>query len=572
MPNLRWCSFLLVLPLAARAQTPADVVLINGKIITMDAADSIAHAVAIRDGKILAVGSQEIAMQHAGPATRIIDLHGRAATPGLIDAHLHFAQVETIYSIELSGVHSVEEAVQLVKQRAAQAKPGEWIRGQGWDEGKLAERRYIYAVDLDRAAPNNPVWLMHTTGHYGVANTAALRLAHITAETANPTAGTIDRNAEGQPSGVLKEEAAMQLVTRLIPKYSHEQLRNGYLISMTELNKEGITGVKDPGIYEENWDVYRELRDENKLTIHLFALWRGGTTVAQTQDAVKRILSLPMPGSGSDDVLISGGVKLFMDGSGGARTAWMTSDWNRDFNDTDAGNRGYPLTDPETYRQQVRIIHNAGIHVGTHAIGDRAIDWVADTYAEVLRDKPTPGLRHSIIHANIPSDHAIEAMAALEKQYDAGYPEAQAEFMWWIGDTYASNFGPARSLRLMPFRSYLDRGIHWAGGSDYPVTPFAARYGIWASVARETLKGTRGKQPFGTAQAVDVHAALRSYTIWAAHQLFLEDRTGSIEVGKDADIAVWDRDLYSAPTAQLKDMKCEMTVFRGQIVYRADTL
>jgi len=553
--------------LSSAALSPAqvaDTILVNGKIITMDTADSIAEAVAIRGGQIVAVGAKEQVMSHKGNATRIIDLQGRTATPGFIDAHLHFAGVEPVYSIDLSKVHSVAEVLQLVAERAAKAQPGEWIQGQGWDEGKLAEHRYIYAADLDRVAPRNPVWLIHTTGHYGVANSVALRMAHIATSAKSPQAGTIDEDANGQPTGVLKEEAAMQLVTKLIPPYSHGQLRDGYLTTMAALNEEGITGVKDPGIAPENWSVYQELRHQNKLTIHLFALWRGGTTVKQTQTVVTRMLSLPKT---QDDVLISGGVKLFMDGSGGARTAWMHKDWNKNFTEIDTGNRGYPLTDPEVYRQQVRLIHDAGIHIGTHAIGDRAIDWVVDTYAEVLKDKPAKGLRHSIIHANIPSDHAIETMAALENQYDAGYPEAQAEFMYWIGDTYAGNFGPERCPRLMPLHTYTERGIRWAGGSDYPVTPFPPRLGIWASLARETLNGTYGKQPFGTAEAVDIHAALRSYTVWAARQLFLENRIGSLEAGKDADIAVWDRDPYTIPTDQIKDMKCTMTLFQGRVVY-----
>jgi predicted amidohydrolase YtcJ len=459
----------------------------------------------------------------------------------------------------------MEEVLEAVRARVAKAKPGEWVLGQGWDEGKLSERRYIYAADLDAVAPDNPVWLTHTTGHYGVANSAALKLAHITASTPNPPAGTIDRNAKDQPSGVLKEQAAMSLVTKLIPEYSHEQMRDGYLTTMAELNKEGITAIKDPAMGPENWSVYEELREEKKLTIHLFTLWLGGTTLEKTQEVVQRMLALPKP---TDDLLISGGVKLFMDGSGGARTAWMVSDWNKNWSEIDSGNKGYPLTDPQVYRQQVRLIHDAGIHVGTHAIGDHAIDWVVDTYAQVLKDKPTKGLRHSIIHANIPSDHAIGEMAAMQKRYDAGYPEAQAEFMYWIGDNYAGNFGPARCLRLMPFHTYLQRGVQWAGGSDYPVTPFPARLGIWASVARETLKGTYGKQPFGMAEAVDIHAALRSYTTWAAHQLFLEKSIGSLEMGKDADIAVWDRDPYSVATEQIKDMKCQMTMFQGKVVYR----
>ncbi len=223
----RW---ILLLPAAvAFAQAPppnaADTILINGKIITVDANDSIAEAVAIRSGKILTVGSKADALKTRGPSTHVIDLHGRTATPGLIDTHLHFQEVDAIYAIELSGVRDVAEVVQKVRERVSKAKPGEWISGSGWDEGKLAERRYLYASDLDAVAPNNPVWLMLTTGHYGVANSAALKLAHIDAATKNPPAGTIDRDSSGKPTGVLKEDAAMQLVTSLIPPYTHDQMR-----------------------------------------------------------------------------------------------------------------------------------------------------------------------------------------------------------------------------------------------------------------------------------------------------------------------------------------------------------
>jgi predicted amidohydrolase YtcJ len=156
----------------------------------------------------------------------------------------------------------------------------------------------------------------------------------------------------------------------------------------------------------------------------------------------------------------------------------------------------------------------------------------------------------------------------LQRDYDAGYPEASSTFMWWIGDNYAGNFGPRRNLRMKPFATWQKKGIRWAGSSDFSVTPFPARYGIWASVARETLNGTFGKTPFGTAEAVDVRTALRSYTIWAAHAVFLDDRIGSIEVGKDADLAVWDRDLYTVPAAALKDMKAELTLVKSKVVYR----
>jgi predicted amidohydrolase YtcJ len=548
-----------------------DLVLIHGKILTVDAKDSIAQAVAIRQGKIIAVGSDSDIQTLITSATRVIDLHGRTATPGLIDSHGHFADggVNQLYDVDLSGVGSVDEVLSKLRERAATLKAGEWLLGDGWDEGKLEERRYLWASDLDKVTPNNPIWLTHTTGHYGVANSYAMKLAHLTARTQAPPAGTIDRDAQGLPTGVLKE-SAMSLVTKLIPETTPEQERAGILHIIDGLHREGMTAVKDADIQPHTWDAYFQLLQEGKLTERVFVLWHAGTTVESAQKALARISALPKPPQSlGDGRLLSGGAKLYMDGSGGARTAWVYQEWNKNSTEKDAGNYGYPATDPEIYRQEVRLFHQAGVHVGTHAIGDRAIDWVVDTYAQVLKEKPTFGLRHSIIHSNIPTDHAIEEMASLEKQYDAAYPESQPPFTWWIGDTYAGNFGPVRAARLNPYQTYLSKDIHWGGGSDFFVTPYPARFGIWASVARQTLKGIYGAHPFGTAESVDVHTALRSYTAWAARQLFLEDRIGSIEPGKEADIAVWDRDLYTVPTDDLKEMKCEMTIFSGRIVYQS---
>ena len=322
---------------------------------------------------------------------------------------------------------------------------------------------------------------------------------------------------------------------------------------VADFNKEGVTGAKDPGIGPEKWDLYKELLRDGKLTVRIFALWSGARALDGNGAVIARVEENPRPpASLGDGMLFSGGVKMFMDGSGGARTAWMHQDWNKNFKDTDTGNRGYPTTPPDVYRTIVTALHERGIHVSTHAIGDRAIDWVVDTYDQVLAHKPTRGLRHGIIHGNTPTNHAVEVMARLQRAYDAGYPESQAEFTWWIGDNYAGNLGPVRGLRLNPFHTYTTKSIRWAGGSDYPVTPFPARYGLWASVARKTLNGSFGETPFGTAESVDIKAALRSYTAWAAHQIFLDDRIGTIEVGKDADIAIWDRNLYTVPVDQLK--------------------
>jgi predicted amidohydrolase YtcJ len=551
----------------------ANLVLLNGNILTVDARDSIAEAVAIAGGKIVAVGSTADVRARVGAATQVIDLRGRTVTPGLIDTHVHFSEVDALFSVDLSDVSvtKMDDVLKRVGDQVARLKPGEWVRGRGWDEGKLAERRYITAADLDTVAPNNPVWLTNTTGHYGVANGYALKMAEIRKDTRDPPAGTIDRDAQGNPTGVLKE-SAMDLVRRLVPPFTRDQQKQGLLAMIRDFNQEGMTAAKDPGIGQQKWELYQELLKEGALTVRMFALWSGPRRVEDTAPVLARVNANPRPpASLGDGMLLSGGVKMFMDGSGGARTAWMHEDWNKNFTEKDAGNVGYPATPPDAYRQIVTELHNAGVHVSTHAIGDRAIDWVVDTYDRALAAKPSRGLRHGIIHDNTPTDHAIEVTARLQHDFDAAYPEAQAEFMWWLGDTYAANLGPARALRLSPLRTFVDKGIRWAGGSDYSVTPFPARYGLWASVARTTLNGTFGATPFGLKEAVDIKTALRSYTIWAAHQLFLDDRIGSIEVGKDADLAVWDRDVYTVPADRLKDLKCELTLSRGRIVYRAAT-
>ena len=557
---------------STRAQAPApapDLVLLNGTILTVDANDTVAQAVAIAGGKIVAVGSTDAVRSRAGSRTEVIDLRGRTATPGLIDAHVHFSEADTLYAVELSDAASIADVLARIRDAAAKTRRGEWVRGRGWDEGKFVEHRYITAADLDAVSPNNPVWLMHTTGHYGVANSYALKMSEVTAATTDPPAGTIDRDAKRNPTGVLKE-AAMDLVSRNVPALTREQERAGLVRIIEDFNREGMTAAKDPGIDQAKWELYQELLRDGKLTVRLFALWSGARRLEDSAQVLARVNAVPRPpASFGDGLLFSGGVKMFMDGSGGARTAWMYRDWNRNSTEKDTGNSGYPAMPPDVYRQIVTALHDAGVHVSTHAIGDRAIDWVVDTYAAALAAKPTRGLRHGIIHGNTPTDHAIDVMARLQKQYDAGYPESQAPFAWWLGDNYAGNLGPERGLRLNPFRTYVTKGIKWAGGSDYDVTPFPARYGLWASVARKALNGTYGATPFGTAESVDIKTALRSYTIWAAHQLFLDDRVGSIEPGKDADIAVWDRNMLAVPTDALKDLKCELTLLRGKVVYRA---
>jgi predicted amidohydrolase YtcJ len=480
--------------------------------------------------------------------------------------------VDELYGVKLSDAKSVAEIAARVKAKVSTSRPGDWITGAGWDEGKLDERRYPTAADLDAVAPNNPVWLMHTTGHYGVANSAAMKLAGITTATQDPPASTIDRDSEHKPTGVFKEDAAMTLITRLIPETTPEQMRAGILYIQKVLLSEGMTAVKDPDIFQIHWNAYKALLDAGQLKERICVLWDAGITMVSAQHALDEINSVPrLPATLGDGRLLSCGVKLFMDGSGGARTGWMWQPWMRDGKASDLTqdgkpNTGYPHINPQTYREMVLLFQKSGVPVGTHAVGDRAMDWVVDTYALAEKQFPHPGLRHAIIHANLPTPHALDTMSLLQSKYDAGYPEMQAEFLWWIGNIYAPNYGPERDQRLIPLKTLQRRGILWSGGSDYFVTPVAARYGLWASIARQT---SAGREPFGLAESVDRQTALRSYTAWAARQMFLEDKIGTLEAGKRADIAIWDRNFYTTPTAQIKDMKCLMTLLDGEVVYRS---
>ncbi|MFN8581126.1 MAG: amidohydrolase [Gemmatimonadaceae bacterium] len=550
----------------------ADLVLYNGKVITVDSTDRIAQAVAVKNHRIIAVGTDSAVLALAGGLTQRVNLNGRTVTPGLIDAHEHFSggayERKFVLDVSYPAIKNIAELRTALSKRIEGATSGSWVLARGWDEGKLEDHRLVTAKDIDDVSPNNPVVLGHTTGHYLTANSVAMKLAGISKDMRDPPNGTIDRYPDGSPTGVLKE-AAMGLVGRLVPTETPEQLHDAMKELSRALSEEGMTGLKDPGIPQANWDAYKKLQAEGALTVRVFALWQGGQSMATAKQLIaeKAAMTKPYESTG-DDQVIAGGVKLYIDGSGGARTAWLYDDWNKNLNERDAGNRGYPAFNPDTLRALVKAYHDAGFHISIHSIGDKAIDWTMDSYAAALKANPQTGRRHGIIHSNIPSDRALAMMADFQQRYDAAYPEPSATFMWWIGDTYAGNFGPARNARLNPFNTFLTKGIRWAGSSDFPVTPFPARYGIWASVARETMLGVYGKTPFGTAESVDVHTALKSFTIWGAHQMFLEKKTGSIEVGKYADLAVWDRDLYAVPTSELKDMQCLLTVFNGRIVYQ----
>jgi len=550
-----------------------ELILFNANVVTMNAADDVASALAISGNTITAIGADAEVRALAGPATETIDLAGNTVTPGIIDAHNHFAWsvVSNLaqLNIEYPAVSSIADIREQLSGVVDDESPGEWIFGWRWDPSKLEERRNIVAADLDDISPDNPVWLVHTSSHYGVANSKAMELAGIDADTSDMDGGVIERDDEGRPTGILTDQA-MDLVNAVVPPTTTEDYIEAVTRFVGDLSAEGITTIKDPEINQLHWDAYQAVEKSGKLSVRVFALWRAPDTLDEARVLLDHIAPITNPRSedGSRQV-ISGGVKIYIDGSGTARTAWMYDDWNREYTDTDEGNVGLTYLEPDLLFEQIRLFHDAGIHIGSHAIGDRAIDFTMDAYDRVLEENPRDGLRHSIIHCNLPTEHALDLMVRLQRNHDAGYPEVQPAFLWWIGDTYAGNFGPERSLRVLPLRTFEERGIRWAGSSDYDVSPYAPRHALWAASAREAMLGSYGKNPWGSDESVSVHDTLRAYTVTASRQVFMEERIGTLEVGKLADVVAWDRDLYGTPVDDLKEARAILTVMNGKVVYRA---
>ena len=325
---------LAAVPHPSRARQPAapDLILHHGRIITVDAQDRVAQAIAIRGNRIVAVGSDAEVLRLAGAGTRRVDLGGRAVTPGLLDAHAHFSGGATdryfLLDVSYPAVKSIADIVAAVHARAATRPAGSFVEGSGWDEGKFAERRMITAADLDPASPSHPVVLTNTTGHYVVVNSVALRLARITRDTPDPPNGTIDRAADGTPTGVLKE-SAQGLVQRLIPPLTSAQEEEAMRALVRDFNAEGMTGFKEPGISGATFDTYHRLAADGALPLRVFVLFSGGRRAADAEKLIAERAAQARPyESTGDDHVIAGGVKLFADGSGGARTAWLYDEWN----------------------------------------------------------------------------------------------------------------------------------------------------------------------------------------------------------------------------------------------------
>jgi len=537
----------------------ADLVLLNGKVLTVDDGFTVAEAVAVKDGRVMAVGSTEEIEKLKGRSTEVVDLQGKTVMPGLYDSHIHVVGTGTalqMINCRTPPMMSIEDMKKAVAEKAADSKPGEWVLGRGWDQAKLAEHRNPSRWDLDEVSPDNPVVLTRTCGHLLVANSAALEIGGVTKDTPDPFGGKIVRNPEGEPTGMLEEGPAMNLVRMHIPETGIPKTMDAIRAAFKAFNVAGITSVIDPGNTEDEMVAYQLLRERGELTVRTNVMLRGVQQGDTIDDSVRRVESFPMITGMGDDLLRFQGLKLFIDGGIGGRTALLREHYEGDPDDYGL------LTMPVEHLQMlVDAANRRGMLVGTHCAGGKAMDIVLDAYRETDKVKPIKGRRFYLIHAYQPTDENFETCRELGVQV-----ASQPSFLYYLGDSYHENVGDERSKWLKPHRAWIDHGIMVAAGTDSPVTPYMPFPSLWASIARRTeVKGTQ----MGTEQRVTREEAIRMYTINGAYLTFEEDAKGSLEPGKLADMVILDRDIMTCPVDDLRDTKVLRTFLGGKTVYKA---
>lgn len=538
-------------------QEPADLLLFNGRVVTVDSAFSVRSAVAVRGGRIVAVGGDELARRFR--AARTVDLRGRAVLPGFIDAHVHLLPPAR-RSVDLSGARSMAELRERIRGKARELGPGEWITGTwstGWAEDDLAERRPPLRADLDAAAPENPVYVPRLGGHSYAANSLALRLAGVGRDTPEPRGGVIERDAAGEPTGIFREGPAIGLVfrgMRDVPGPSPEEARLNAVRFLNGLLAHGITSI-----VEASWTTSGFRHWEAAYAEHGDSLPRASVQVTaeilddgETDAVIRELREFGRKTGDGDERLRVGALKVFVDGGwSGAAAATL-----RPY----AGRPGWHgrvrVPEPELYAL-VRAAHDMGWQMGFHTAGDSAVKLAVDVFGRVLDESPRPDHRHYLTHFGLlPPDATLRAMA----RRGIGVVQ-QPNFLRTNEGLFRAFLGPERLERAIPLRTPLRHGIHLALGSDnLPVGPLA---GIHAAVTRRGKSGA----PYAAGERLTVAEAIRAYTRDAAWVTGEERVKGSVEPGKLADLVVLSEDPLAVDPERIPELRVEMTILGGRVVH-----
>jgi predicted amidohydrolase YtcJ len=538
---------------AALAQ-PADLILRNGRIVTVDANWRIASAVAVRDGRIAGLGADADVAALKGPATVEIDLAGRTVTPGLIDTHLHqlFAGLNGP-AVQLLEARSVADVQKAIGERVARTSPGQWVTASsGWHESILAEGRMPTRHELDPVSPDNPVFIPRG-GHVVTVNTKALELAGITKDTPDPAGGRIVRDsATGEATGMLLQNAA-NLVRRVLPP-PPANIADLLVEAMKDLNSYGIVSVVEPGIDERQGALYRAVHDQGRMTVRTHLLYRA----MRREDVAKGVAY--MKAQPNSDMLRFAGLKFPLDGGvEGGRMRWpyMLVPGEQ----TDPNYRGVlllPMGGEDEYVEGLKLVAAAGLQAQTHAVGDETIDLILKSYGRVNAETPLRPLNWAIMHLFHPSDAALKSMAEI------GITATMQNHPVLLGHNQRRWWGDERAAYAIPIRKAIDAGVLVGGGTDGPVVPVDPFLSMWWMTTRQVLKG----YVLGVEHAITAREALQLYTINNARIMGVDKDQGSIEVGKLADLAVLSQDILAVPPDRIRETRALMTVLGGRIVYR----
>jgi predicted amidohydrolase YtcJ len=542
-------------PMTPAAGPMAEAVYRNGKIYTLDPQSSVVSAVAIMDGKFLAVGGEADVMPFIGPQTQVIDLGGKPVIPGLNDTHNHTMQAgEAALLVKLDDVKSVAEALQRIKDAVAKKKPGEWIIGDSWHPtGQLKEQRYLTAAEIDTVAPNNPVQLGDT--HISSYNTAAMKIGAVDRNTPNPEGGVIEKDASGGPNGIF-EEKAIGLISLRIPLPTVAEMEERFVNAMKVANAHGLTSVTNPGLNPKQVRALQRLMLAHKLTLRYSAMYNPPQIVPVEKWDAETNANGASSGFGNEWLKFDAIGEMTADGGMTLRTAFT-----RDPYPDDPNYHGVPATTKERLMSNVLVGNRNDWRFSIHSVGDAAIDWVLDAYETADKDKSITGRRFACMHCSLIRKDQIERMKRL-----GVILELQNAFMWDKAENVERNLGLAVANRAVPNRMAIDiLGINNVSmGSDYQTNTMDPWINIYIAVTRKDPRG----RAYGADQAITREEALRLYTVSGAYSSFEEKVKGPIEVGKLADMVVLDRDYFTIPPEQIKDVKPLQTIVGGAVVYR----
>ena len=533
----------------------ADLVLYNGKIVTVDDAFSTRQAIVIKDGRIVAVGGNELKNQYSG--ARVVDLRGRMVMPGFHDTHIHLRGNSRRY-IDLNDTTSLAQLKEQVHDKAKELGPGEWITGAGWDEYHFTEQRKPLRGDLDAAAPNNPVVLTRAGGHSSVGNSKALELADINKATPDPPRGLIEKDASGAPNGVIRERS--DLFTRLVPKDKPADVRAGLLKNVSDQLKLGITSVIEAGSSVDPDVVGSYAEWELLYQKHGTELPRASIQVAypspagESKAGAARLKEFgKKTGDGNDRLRVGSIGEMAADGGFTGPTAWSLVDYKGQ-----PGFRGRAFFNPEEIHANIEEGHKLGWQFGIHAIGDAAIAMTVDALDTVLQKYPRNDHRHYLCHFTVlPPDRTMSIMAK-DKILIAQQPNFTYNLEGRYVETLEGHRLTTNNALTTPIKKY---GIFMAFGSDnLPIGPMV---GLYAAVTR---KGESGKV-YGAGEAVSMKDAITMYTRSGAFLTREEKIKGTLEVGKLADMIVLPEDLLNVSPDKVLNMKVDMTIVGGKVLY-----